>query len=171
MNRIIVTGANGAGKSHLARRLARARPEVPVLSLDAIKLTENWQTKPRSEIDTILISEVAQEAWILEGGPSLLPLAIERADALIWLDPPDYLRAWRLLKRPWKNRGKTRSELPNGNLDWPLQQYRFAWVSLKNRSKFRSQIEGAIQTAQNLTTWHCKTNSKIEIAVKAWAKG
>lgn len=43
--RVIVTGANGSGKSHLSQRMHVARPEVPLISYDALRLTENWQKR------------------------------------------------------------------------------------------------------------------------------
>lgn len=147
MKRIIVTGANGAGKSHFARRLQAARPEVPILSFDSIKLTRDWVQRPQAEIRAALAEQVHKPAWILEGGPSMLPQALGRADALIWLDPPLALRAWRLLARPWKGRGQTRAELPAGNPDYILVQYRFAWRSLRKDRQFRQQIVAATRGA------------------------
>jgi len=45
LNRIIITGANGAGKSHFAAQLGLMRPDVPVVSFDAIKLKTGWEQK------------------------------------------------------------------------------------------------------------------------------
>lgn len=170
MQRLIVTGINGAGKSHVAARLGRARAKVPVTSFDAIKLTRAWQQRPRSEIDTDLARAIEAEAWILEGGPSLLPLALARADAVVWLDPPELVRAWRLIIRPWRNLGRTRPELPPGNTDWPLEQYRFALRSLKNRSKLRNRIAAALAAADVPRLWHCRTQRDIDAAVDAWSR-
>ena len=170
LKKIIVTGANGVGKSHFATRLGEARSEVPVISFDAIKLRTNWQQRPRSEIASALQREIGKDAWILEGGPSLLPQAIERADALVWLDPPELVRAWRLLSRPWKNLGKTRPELPAGNVDWPLQQYKFAIRSLKNGARFRAHISQAFRGADGLEKWRCRSEDDRNTVVAQWAK-
>jgi len=170
LKKIIITGANGVGKSHLAARLVSVRPEVPVISFDAIKLQTNWQQRPRPEVDVTLAEELEKDAWILEGGPSLLFQAVEKADALIWLDPPEYIRAWRLATRPWKFIGKTRPEIPVGNVDWPLQQYRFALRSLKNRSKFRRYISEVFQSVNNIETWHCRSERGLTSAINQWAE-
>jgi adenylate kinase family enzyme len=169
LKRIIITGANGVGKSHFANELALARPEIPVISFDALKLRTNWQRRPRSEIDAALATVLEKGAWIVEGGPSLLSLAVEKADALVWLDPPEYLRAWHLAARPWKNFGKTRPELPAGNVDWPWQQYNFALRSLKNRTKFRSYISEVFQTADGLQKWRCRDANERGVVVAKWA--
>ncbi|AEV36572.1 DNA topology modulation kinase FlaR [Pseudovibrio sp. FO-BEG1] len=170
MQKLIVTGANGAGKSFVAARLSAARPEIPLISFDKIKLTSNWQQRPRADIEQDLEQVIAKEAWILEGGPSLLDQALPKADAIIWLDPPLVLRAWRLLVRPWHNLGKTRAELPAGNFDWPAQQYRFAFRSLRNSSTFQSKILDHLEKVKTQRIWHCRTREDIEIAVNNWRR-
>lgn len=168
MQRLIVTGANGAGKSYIAKRLSQARPEIPLISFDAIKLTSGWQLRSRPEIDEKLSEIVATDAWILEGCPSLLFHALPRAEAVLWLDPSELLRAWRLITRPWRNLGKTRPELPPGNVDWPVQQYRFAIRSIQNRSKFRNHISATLSATENEFVWHCQNQKQIDAAVELW---
>ncbi|MGO7050363.1 hypothetical protein ACCT07_34600 [Rhizobium johnstonii] len=58
LQRLIVTGPNGAGKSCLAALLAAARPDVPVVSFDAIKLASNWNRRPQAETDPVLLKVV-----------------------------------------------------------------------------------------------------------------
>ncbi|MCQ2005142.1 DNA topology modulation protein FlaR [Rhizobium sp. NRK18] len=171
MRRLIVTGANGSGKSHLAYRLGRLRPDIPVVSFDAIKLERDWRVRPRNVVFAELARMVATDAWILEGGPSLLLHALTRADAVIWLDPPVMLRAWRLIVRPWRNFGKTRPELPEGNRDWPWSQYRFAFKSLIAGQRFRRTIRMHFSDNGDVTVLHCRTERDIETAVALWASG
>ncbi len=168
MQRLIVTGANGAGKSHVAARLAALRPDVPLVSFDAIKLQGDWQQRPRAEIDRDLAQVVARDAWILEGGPSLLTMALPRAEAVLWLDPPESTRALRLLRRPWRHLGQTRPELPDGNRDWPLQQYRFALRSLRKGAAFRRSISEALEGAE-VALWRCRSDPEVVRAAEVWA--
>lgn len=168
MNRIIVTGANGVGKTRFARELAQARPGIPVVSFDSLKLQTDWHQRPRSETDADLSMELEKNAWILEGGPSLLPNGIEKADALVWLDPAERVRVWRLLIRPWKYFGMTRPELPPGNVDWPLQQYRFALRSISRRSHFRAYISEMFENAEGLQKWRCRQSRDCAAVVARW---
>lgn len=165
VEKIIVTGANGVGKSHFAARLGQVRPDAPVVSYDALKLTTDWQEKPVEDIEAALASELDQPSWILEGGPSLLPKAIEKADALILLDPPEYVRAWQLACRPWKHRGRTRPELPKGNVDWPLQQYVFALRSLRKGARLRSAILEFYRTADHVQKWRCRNTRERQAVI------
>lgn len=168
MKRLIVTGPNGAGKSYLAAQLGAARPGVPVISFDAMKLTENWKQRSRSQIDAELSAVIQQDNWILEGGPSMLPFALKRADGIMWLDPSMWVRAWRLVIRPLHNIGRTRPELPPGNVDWPWQQYRFAIRSLRNHSKFRESISRQLTAADSLRTWHIEDARDLASAIEDW---
>ncbi len=158
------------GKSHFAGKLALARPEIPVISFDAIKLRAGWQQRPRFEIDAALEKELEKEAWILEGGPSFLIQAVGKADALVWLDPPERIRAWQLATRPWKNLGKTRPELPPGNVDWPWQQYKFAIRSLKKRSKLRMNISEIFRSAEGLQKWRCQDKDDLAAVLAEWTR-
>ena len=165
MKKIIVTGANGVGKSHFAARLAAARSDLPLLSYDAIRLEDGWTKRPQTDIEAELSNVLKKDAWIIEGGPSLLPYALASAEGVVWLDPPEILRTWRLAIRPWRNIGKTRPELPMGNVDWPLEQYRFALRSLNNRSKLRESIESRLTEQKDVYVWHCRLQREVEKAI------
>ena len=168
LRKLIVTGANGSGKSHTAALLQNARPGIPLVSFDALKLMSDWKQHPRSKIDRRLSQAVATDAWIIEGGPSLLDLALPSADAVIWLDPSEFVRGWRLAVRPWLNFGKTRSELPKGNVDWPIQQYQFAFRSLQKRREIRGLIAAAFDGENTKRIWHCTNQRQVDIAVDEW---
>ena len=170
LQRLIVTGANGTGKSHFARELAAARPDIPLISYDAIKLTSEWKRRPQSEIAAALSDVIQGRSWILEGGPSLLPQAIKYADGVMWLDPPEWLRAWRLFVRPLRNLGKTRPELPDGNVDWPWQQYGFAIRSLRNRIRFQSDITAQLAAASALRVWRIRSATEGASAIAEWRR-
>lgn len=172
MRRIVITGANGVGKSRFAKQLAEALPQVPVVGLDALKLKRGWQRRDRDEIEARLRVAVAAQTWIIEGGPSLLEIALPRADALVWLDPPTALRAWRLARRPWTSLGQTRAELPTGNPDRLSQQYAFALRSLAQTRRFRREIAARVAPAGPVRdlpsdlprVFHCRTGSDTRAA-------
>ncbi len=171
MRKIIVTGLNGVGKSHFAARLAHVRPDIPVVSFDALKLMTNWRQKPRPEIDAALIREVEKPEWILEGGPSALFQAAPHADALVWLDPPEPVRLLQLARRPWISRGKTRTEIPDGNVDWPWQQYGFAWRSFRKRAQNHAYLSGFFAQVEDIPKWQCRSEASRAEVLRQWSNG
>ena len=164
LSRIIITGANGSGKSHLAKRLAVSRPDFPIVAFDALKLTTQWQTRPRLKIDAALAAHVAKPAWIIEGGPTLLQIACPRADCVIWLDPPLHIRTWRLFARPWRHLGKTRPELPDGNPDTLWRQGRFAIQSLLKTHRTNAFLGQHLCDKQGFALYRCQSRQDIETA-------
>ena len=143
--RVVVVGANGAGKTWFARDLA-ARMRIPVVTKDAIALTTGWQQRPRAQVQTALADAIKAEAWVLEGGPSILsPVVLDRADLVIWLDLPASVRFWRIVRRSLRYLGRTRPEHPPGNRDWPgRRQFGFAWRALVGGDQFVRAINGAL---------------------------
>lgn len=164
---IVITGPNGAGKSHAAARLHAARPDLPIISYDALRLTTNWVKRPASDTVAALTAALSAEGWIVEGGPSMLPHVLPRADAVLWLDPPVPLRAWRLLVRPLRSRGRTRPELPDGNPDHVWPQLRFGWQSLRRDAAFRDGIAVALAGPLDVPVWRCRTDAELQDALLA----
>lgn len=50
MQRVIVTGANGAGKSHFAAVPAGQLTDIPLISHDQFELLRDWQRRPGEEV-------------------------------------------------------------------------------------------------------------------------
>jgi adenylate kinase family enzyme len=133
MQRVMIVGAPGSGKSVLARELG-ARTRLPVHHIDRIHWMPGWVERDRAE-KTRLCHEVhARERWIFEGGHSVTwPERIARADTLIWLDIPVVLRQWRVIRRALRHYGETRPDLPEGCPErfdaGTLEFYRYIWRS------------------------------------------
>lgn len=167
MDRVIITGANGSGKTHLGRRMSDARPDVPLVHYDAMKLTRNWERRPKDVVSHDLASALKTPCWIVEGGPSCLPVALPYADAVVWLDPPLSLRALRLFVRPVTFRNRTRPELPDDNPDHLISQWRFGWRSLRADALFRRTIHDTVAAA-TIPVIRCHTRVDVDSALSLW---
>ncbi len=145
IRRMVVVGANGAGKTWFATRLAGRMSAAPIHK-DALALTTGWQRRPGSDVQAAIVARIKADDWVLEGGPSILSAEVlARADLVIWLDLPARLRFWRILRRSLRYAGRTRPELPAGNRDWPgLRQWRFAWHALRAGDQFTAMITKAL---------------------------
>lgn len=114
MRRVVVVGSSGSGKTTTARRLAAALG-VESLELDAVFHGPGW--RPRPELLRETVDRVTQgPTWVVDGSYEGVTggVARERADTVVWLDPP----RWRVMAQSVRRavrRASSREELWNGN--------------------------------------------------------
>lgn len=114
MQRVMIVGQPGSGKSRLAQALG-ARTGLPVVHIDTIHWQPGWVERSFNEKTRLCHEVEAGNQWIFEGGHSATwDNRIARADLLIWIDRSSALRFWRVLVRTWVHRGRSRSDLPDG---------------------------------------------------------
>ena len=114
MERVLVIGSPGAGKSTLARALA-ARTRLPLHHLDRMHWLPGWIERDRDQARAELAAVLAQPRWIIDGNyGSLLPMRLARADTVVWLDYPTGLCLARVLRRWWCYRGTNRPDMTEG---------------------------------------------------------
>jgi adenylate kinase family enzyme len=114
MQRVLIIGSPGAGKSTLSHALA-ARTELPLYHMDKIHWLPGWIERNRDEALAEVKQVLAQDRWIIDGNyGSTLPIRIQRADTVVWLDYPTWRCLGRVLKRWWQHRGQTRPDMTEG---------------------------------------------------------
>jgi adenylate kinase family enzyme len=114
MQRVLVIGSPGAGKSTLSHALAQATGQ-PLIHMDKLHWLSGWVERDRAEALAEVEQVLAQERWIIDGNyGSTLPLRIKRADTVVWLDYPTWLCLARVFKRWWQYRGRARPDMTEG---------------------------------------------------------
>ena len=132
MDRVLVIGPCGAGKSTLARELGN-RLKLPVFHMDKLNWKSGWVEGGKDEIRRHLIGIVATDRWLIDGNyGGTLGERLERADTVVYLDFPISLCVTRLLKRIWTYRGRTRPDMTEGcpeGFDLEFLLYLLRWNS------------------------------------------
>ncbi len=165
MEKIVVIGSPGAGKSTFAQALGK-KLDIEVLHLDRYFWQPGWKKYSREErikIQQALVQERAR--WIIEGSYiSSSDGRLSAADTIIFLDTPRLVCLWRVIKRHITTYNKlSRPDLPDGCTDrlsmlsiakillFPYSGRALLWTKINQREKnqaeskdvhtFRSQWE------------------------------
>src|SRR5688500_12440346 len=121
MQRILVIGSGGAGKSTFAAELAR-RLALPLIHLDALYWKSEWTPTPKDKWARLVAKAAAGERWIMDGNyGGTLDLRLGYCDAVVFLDMPRLLCLWRVVRRSIRFHGRSRPEMSDGcpeRLSW-----------------------------------------------------
>lgn len=128
MQRVMIIGCAGVGKSTLARKLAE-QLQLPLYHLDRLFWRPGWQPTPRPEWVKLQQELVAGERWLIDGNyDSTLDVRLARADTVVFMDLPRWRSLWGVTKRFFQYRGRSRPDLDPGcpeKVDWEF--YRWIW--------------------------------------------
>ena len=117
MEKVVIIGSAGAGKSTLARKLG-SKLNIKVVHLDRVFWQRGWKEKPRDKRIDILQDLVREKRWIIEGTYlSSSKARLNAADTIIFLDIPPLLCLWRIIKRHLEYHKHSRRDIPEGCTD------------------------------------------------------
>ncbi len=143
MNRVMVVGNAGAGKSTFARRLGDTLA-LPVIHLDSHFWRPGWQIPEPTAWRQQLAALAASPAWIMDGNYiNTLDIRMPRADTLVWLDHPRGICLPRVLVRTIRGYGRTRPDLAEGCPDrFDIAFLRYVWTfPVKQHPRIEAGIE------------------------------
>ena len=112
--RIFIVGTSAAGKTTFARRLGEAL-QLPVIELDELHWSPNWQEKPTEELSRLIVEATDCPAWVVDGNyGSIRDVLWPRASIVVWLNYSLPRVLWRGVTRTFR-RSFLRERLWHGN--------------------------------------------------------
>jgi adenylate kinase family enzyme len=142
VQRVLVVGSPGAGKSTLAAEIAR-RTGLPLIHLDQHYWRAGWVETSKLEWRSRVVELIAGERWIIDGNYSgTLDLRLTRADTLIDLELPVWLCVARVIRRSIGARGRVRADMAEACPE--RLNLHFLWWTLKYPFTSRRRIDRKI---------------------------
>ena len=141
--KIAVMGYSGAGKSTLSRVLSQ-RLDLPLLHLDKMQFTANWQERDRAEALAMVEAFMSRDSWVIDGNYSgfLQERRLDEADLILFLDLPRLTCLRQAWGRYRQFRGQVRESAADGCCEkFDLEFFRWlVWDgrSRKRRARYRS---------------------------------
>ncbi|MEE1035628.1 MAG: DNA topology modulation protein [Oscillospiraceae bacterium] len=147
MERIVIIGCGGAGKSTLARQLGE-KLDIPVVHLDKLFWRPGWVQVSKEEFDKLHREALAREKWIMDGNfDRTMAERITRSDTVIYLDFSRFACLMGVLKRVFTTYGKVRPDMSEGcpeRIDWDFLKWVWDFNKNKREKNYRllNEAEG-----------------------------
>lgn len=132
MERIVIIGCPGSGKTRLARALGE-QLDLTVVHLDRLWWKSGWENVSQEEFDMRLQNALSMDSWIIDGNYSrTMDKRLEACDTIIYLDYSRWTCLFGFVQRVLFNR-QDRKDLPDGcpeKFEWEFIKY--IWNFNKN---------------------------------------
>jgi adenylate kinase family enzyme len=164
MERVVVVGACGSGKTTVGRALA-ARIGAPFVELDALHHGPAWSVRPTFSQDVELATRAPR--WVVDGNYSgERDMIWSRADTVVWIDLPLWLVEYQVIRRSLL-RWIARTELWHGNreagpLDWLDREHPIRWA-WKRHPEYRVQYAALFGDAALSHLRRVRLRSRAEV--------
>jgi adenylate kinase family enzyme len=146
MQRVLVMGSSGSGKSTFARRLSEIT-DIPFVSLDALYWKPGWVASDNAEFEQRIAEVARRPQWVMDGNYTRYgagELRRHSSDTVIWFDLPRRSCMFGIMTRIAASYGKVRPEMAQGcpeKIDFEF--FRYVWTYRRQqRPKLLTYFEG-----------------------------
>jgi adenylate kinase family enzyme len=167
MQRVLVMGSSGSGKSTFALRLANLTG-LPFVSLDALYWQPGWQPSEPEAFGRRAANAASTASWVMDGNYMSLgagELRRRRADTVIWFDLPRYVCMTGIMKRVTGSYGQVRPEMAPGcpeRID--LEFLRYVWTYRQQQRPKLLEFFAGLRTDQALIRFNSRKQADTYLA-------
>ena len=164
MERILIIGCGGAGKSTLARQLGNLTG-LPVVHLDKLFWHPGWVESTKEEIDAKITAALDEPQWIMDGNYNrTLPMRIQKCDTVIYLDFSRFACLLGVAKRVLTTYGTVLPDMAEGCPErFDLDFLKWVWNFNKNK---REQYYRLLNEAEGVETIVLKNRRAVRKFLK-----
>jgi adenylate kinase family enzyme len=166
MQRILVMGSSGSGKSTFARRLAKATG-LPFVSLDALYWQPGWQPSEPESFGLRVTEAARAPGWIMDGNYTKFAGELRRewADTVIWFDLPRYVCMSGIMARIAGSYGRVRPEMAPGcpeRID--VEFLRYVWTYRQQQRPKLLEFFAGLRSDQALICFNRRKQAESYLA-------
>lgn len=148
MERVIIIGPRGAGKSTLANNLSKITG-LPALHLDRLYWNQEGESLSIAAFDKLLAEEIKKEQWIIDGNYiRAMNAMVTRCDTVIFLDYSRLSCLFGVISRALKGTGWHQANVAegySGRLDFTFLKH--VWRTAdKNRQRYHEMLQNVEDT-------------------------
>lgn len=165
MERVMIIGSNGAGKSTFSYELS-SKTDLPLIHIDKIYWRNHWEVTPRNEFESMVLTEAQKPYWIIEGNNiRSLNQRLAYADTVIWFEFPPVLCVINILKRESKYHNKARPDMPQECISkLTIKFLKEVWKFNKNN---HARIESFLKQAENVNVIYFTNYRQVRAYLKS----
>ena len=128
VDRIAIIGCGGSGKSHLSRSLGTLLG-ITRVHLDGLYYDQDWKPLDKEQFAALQRDLVTAPRWIIDGNyASSLPIRLQAADTVIFLDLPGWRCLCEIAQRRLDHRGGQHKDIGvYDRITWNFVRYIFGY--------------------------------------------
>jgi adenylate kinase family enzyme len=156
MQRVLVMGSSGSGKSTFARRLSEIAG-LPFVSLDAMYWKPGWVASDNAEFGQRVAEVARRPQWVMDGNftsSGAGELRRRSTDTVIWFDLPRSSCMFGIMKRIAGSYGQVRPEMAEGCPEkFDFEFFRYVWAYRRQQRPKHLEYFGGLRSDQSLVSF------------------